>query len=102
MVREKGKNPFAIAMISREVELTGYNRLILKTDQEPAILDLMAMVKRERPEDVEIISEQSPVGEHQSNGDVERAAQTIEGQIRRMLFGLEGRYKSRIREDHGT
>ena len=25
MVLEKGKNPFAIAMISREVELTGYN-----------------------------------------------------------------------------
>ena len=57
MAHETGKNPFAIAMISREIELTGYNRLIPKTDQEPAILDLMAMVKRERPEDVEIISE---------------------------------------------
>ena len=62
MVLEKGRNPFAIAMVSREIELAGYNRLILKTDQEPAILELMAMAKRERPEDVEIIPEQSLVG----------------------------------------
>ena len=65
MVHEKGKNPFAIAMISREIELSGYNRLILKTDQELAILDMMNMAKRERSEDVEIIPEQSPVGPKQ-------------------------------------
>ena len=79
MVLEKGKNPFAIAMVSREIELAGYNRIILKADQEPAISEMMAMAKRERPEDVEIIPEQPPAGEHQSNGDVELAAQTIEG-----------------------
>ena len=58
------------------------------------------MAKSERSEEIQVIPEQSRVGEHQSNGEIERNAQTLEGQIRCMLLALESRNKSKIREDH--
>ena len=75
--------------------------MIIKSDQEPSILELIQAVKRERSEDIEeMATEQSPVGEHQSNGQVERAIQSIQGQIRTMLLSLESRYKMKLKEDH--
>ena len=100
MVPNKGCNAHAIRSVVREIDLAGYNRLIIKSDQEPAILDLLRAAKRERAEDIEIQPEESPVGEHQSNGDIERAVQAVEGQIRCMILSLESRYKSKIRQDH--
>ena len=47
MVPEKGANPYAAAVMSREIELAGYNRLVIKSDQEPAILSLIQMAKAE-------------------------------------------------------
>ena len=63
-------------------------------------MDFLRAAKRERVEDIETQPEESPVGEHQSNGDIERAVQTIEGQIRSMILALESRCKSKIRQDH--
>ena len=64
MVLEKGPNTYAVAAMGREISLSGYNRTILKSDQEPAILNLLKAVKDERSEDMEVILEQTPVGEH--------------------------------------
>ena len=41
----------------------------------------MRVVKAERPEAIELQPEESPVGESQSNGEIERAIQTIQGQV---------------------
>ena len=41
--------------------------------------------------DVELILEESPVGEHQSNGEVENDIRRIQGQVRSMKDGLETR-----------
>ena len=48
MVPQKGINGYAVRAVAREIELSGYNRMILKSDQEPAILNLLRAVKRER------------------------------------------------------
>ena len=40
--------------------------MILKSDQEPSIKELLRAVKRERAEDIEVLMEESPVGEHAS------------------------------------
>ena len=94
-------NPFASKALGREIELAGYRSLIVKSDQETSILELIQAVKRERSEDIEEMStEQSPVGEHQSNGQVERAIQNVQGQIRTMILSLESRYKMKIKMDH--
>ena len=87
-------------MVSREIDLAGYNRLILKSDQENSILDFPKAAKRERGEFVEIMPEESPVCDHQSNGAVERAVQNVEAQIKTMRLALESRYKCKIRADH--
>ena len=61
MVPEKGVNGYAVGALAREIELSGYNRMIIKSDQESALLNLIGAVKRERKEAIEIMLEQSPV-----------------------------------------
>ena len=75
VVPQKGSNEYAINAVAREIQNTGYNRLIIKSDQEPAIKELVNAVKRERAENIELESfteEESPVGESSSNWIVER------------------------------
>ena len=47
--------------------------MILTSDQELAIRELIEAVKRERSESIEVQCEESPVGGHKSNGEVEIA-----------------------------
>ena len=61
MLEEKGVNAYAIKRVGQDIGLMGYKKIILKSDNEPAIIALKSAVKTERPE--EIIMEESPVGE---------------------------------------
>ena len=63
-------------------------RVIVKTDQEPAIKTWTRDFCEAR-EDSRTIVEESPVKSSGSNGRAERAVQTIEGQIRVLLLSLE-------------
>ena len=63
-------------------------RIVIKTDQEPAICTWAKDLVEAREEGRTIV-EQSPVRSSGSNGRAERAAQTIEGQIRVLLLSLE-------------
>ena len=74
-------------------------RLTIKTDQEPAITDLVGAIVRIRP-NVETFHEQSPVGSSASNGVAERGVQTLEGQIRVLKDALENRWRLKIGEEH--
>ena len=87
VVTQKGNCAYAIKRLSEDLGSLGYNRIILKSDQEPAIKDLKIRVKAERPE--EIIMEESPAYEHRSNGEVERAIQTVQAQVRTIKGSLE-------------
>ena len=53
--------------------------MILKSDQEPALIALKESLKRERDED--IVMEESPVGESASNGIIENAVRNVQGHI---------------------
>ena len=64
-------------------------RILVKTDQEPAIKTWVNDLIAARPEG-RTIAEESPVKSSGSNGRVERAVQTLEGQIRILLLSLEG------------
>ena len=44
MVPKKGHDAHAIKIMAREVNISGYSQLILKSDQEPAIRELIAAV----------------------------------------------------------
>ena len=79
-----------VEQVVSDVEKLGHTKVILKTDQEPAIRDVQRAVKNKRSQNT--ILENSPVGESQSNGVVERNIQTIVAQIRTMKDALEKRY----------
>merc|ERR1712086_1181733 len=70
VVPVKGDAPEGVRRLGEEVEKLGYQRLVLKSDQEPAIKALLQSVKREKHQDFSV--EHSPVAEHQSNGVAER------------------------------
>ena len=94
VVPEKGRNPHAIKILRRGIENLGYKKMILRSDQEPAIMALKESVKRERDED--IVMEESPVGESASNGSIENAVRNVQGQVRSMRDALETRYQIKI------
>ena len=100
MVHKKGYDKHALSCLVRDVEQSGYNRLLLKGDQENSMKDIIEAVRRERAEDIDVMKENSAVGEHQENGSAERAVQTVQGQERSMKLALEHRYKTVVREDN--
>ena len=48
----------------------------------------------------QVMEEESPVGESKSNGEVERAIQEVQGQVRTIKDGLETKYNVSVIEDH--
>ena len=62
---------YIVSAVCRDLDSLPHGKLIFKTDQEPATLALQEQVKARR--EAETLLEKSPVAEHQSNGDVERA-----------------------------
>ena len=59
MVEKKGMDAFAVNCLVREIEASGYSRLIIKSDQENAIKDVVSAARRERAEDIQVMTEES-------------------------------------------
>ena len=71
--------------------------IILKSDQEAAIMALISEVSKLRAERGGIgrtIEEASPVGSSSSNGIVERGIRSVEEQARVLVSALEQRWQS--------
>ena len=74
------KHPYSVGPVVHDIDQLGYSKLILKNDQEQAIVDSQKQVLTELKEKgIECIPENSPVSESQSNGVIERGIQDIEG-----------------------
>ena len=85
--------------LGRVIDFMGYRRLVLKSDQEPAVKDLKMAVKTEKG--VDIMLEESPAYDSRSNREVERAIQTVQGQVRAIKDAVEARYGEKLKpEDH--
>jgi len=82
VVPQKGNHWYGIKILSGVIESLGHSKIILKSDQEPALLSLKDAVKSEAR--INLVLEESPEYESRSNGEVERAIQTIQGQFRAM------------------
>ena len=95
-VPEKGsKGKFTADKVMEFITECGHGAgdIVVKTDQEPAIAYLVKDIVLERGDEkgCRTIVEQSPVGSSGSNGVVERAVQTVEGQVRVLKLALESR-----------
>lgn len=79
-----------------------YNDLIVKSDQEPAIVSVISEVARLRAMagGGKFIVEASPVGSSASNGVAERAIQSVEAQVRVLKLAVETRWGVEIPAKH--
>ena len=78
LVEEKGLSEYAIEQVKEDIEAMGIRRMIFKTDQEPAIVALRERIIEALGTKVEVIEEESPVGDHQANGEIEDAIKEFE------------------------
>ena len=70
-----------VKRVMQSLDLLGHKRLILKSDQEPALVALLDEVKLRWGGD--IIPERSIVQDSQGNGMVESGIRIISGQIKK-------------------
>ncbi len=85
VVPSKGLDSHAVESVKKMIERLGYKKIIMKSDNEPAILAFKEAVRRET--DVEIVTEEVPVADHQAKGLVEN----VQGKFRVINYALEGR-----------
>ena len=69
--------------------------VLVKTDQEPAIQGLIQGIVEARPEGRTVI-EEAPKDSKGSNGEVERAVQEIEGQIRALFLAFQDKVGRKV------
>ena len=81
------------------MNLASNTKLILKSDQEPAIQDFVREIARMRSP-AEMLKEESPVGSSASNGVVERGVQTVQGQVRVLKDAFETRISTKVDGSH--
>ena len=84
--------------VVRNIARLGYKKVILCSDQEPASLDLVEGVIAARTEPT--IPQNSPVGESQSNGLVERAVRSVKDQVRTLRLARQKRVGCLIPVSH--
>ena len=84
--------------IAEDLDTVGLrnDRVVIKSDEEPAIQELARAVARSRESDYGTAIEASAVGESNTNASVERAIQDVEAQVRTLRSALEERIAAKI------
>ena len=89
-LEQKGLTRYGVKFFAGFIQQTGVRRFINKSDGEPAMKALKDAAAKAL-EGVESIGQESPVGDHQANADIESAVRTLEAQMRATRIGLESR-----------
>ena len=87
-----------VARVVADLNVLGYKRILVRTDGEPAILDLWAKIQEQWSG--EVVKVESMVGDHDSNGEAEQAVQKIEDEVRTFKDALDDAIKDRIPPSH--
>ena len=119
------KGPYLNSVVQRVSDIlksVGCPKIIINSDQEPAITSLQKEIRKElwkeiteimnrvkdlgtNSEEVEsspggvVMLENSPVGESQSNGSVERAIKEVQHQVRKLKLQLEENISQKLSND---
>ena len=72
--------------------------MLLKSDNEPAILELKELVSDNLP-GVEVVPKEAPVGDSRANGAAENAVKLVKGQVRCLKTAMEDLYGCRLESD---
>ena len=90
--------PYALAVALEEIKFTGRTRLVIMSDQENAIKNLVDMIRDSRTHETAVIN--TPKGSSASAGGIERANYEVEKQIRTLRSRFEENYGESIGLDH--
>ena len=92
VVDAKGAGPQnAVSQVLRDLRKMGHHdKVVIKTDQEAAIIDLFKTVGKARGVSQTIL-ETAARSDSKGNGEAERAVQSIESMVRTLMIDLEER-----------
>ena len=102
VVPQKGTGfQWVATQLDRDVRKFGYHgRLVLKSDQEPAKVDLMKNLAKRRRTSGATVLEHSKVYNSKSNGRAENAVRRVEEQVRTMKLALESAIRTELDVHH--
>ena len=88
--------------LRRDMVWLGYRRVIVRTDNEPAIVALLHGVLKALKVDVidQAMPDHPPAYDSKANGSIENAVRQVQGILRSHLSCLQGRLGCRIPGDH--
>ena len=106
VVPQKGMDPdlYAVKRLTRDILWLGHNKIILKSDNERAIISVLRnTIKALRIENIENTQEVHPaVYDSSSNASTESTCKQVAGMIRTLKSCLEDRIKMRIPTSHSV
>ena len=79
------------------VEALGHNAVMLQSDQEPVLVQLLKAVQSRRAK--RTLVRHGPRGSHQSQGKIENANRVINGVCRAMWLSLENQLQEKLPND---
>ena len=94
VVKRKGAEEYSLKRVLTNLWTLGYKRVAFRCDQEASLLELKRSVQEFWTG--EVVPEESPVGESQSNGSVESGVRSVEGHTRVLHCALERNYNIAI------
>ena len=95
---QKGSSDkWVVKKILDDLDRLGYTDMILKSDGEPAILQLLEELKGQRSHPT--LLQHPPAYDPQANGAAENAVQAFMGHLRALKIGLEARLQGKIESD---
>ena len=80
--------------LAKFIDELGYLQVELKSDGEPALVDVVKSVKQLRGADA--IPRNPPAQDRQSNGAAERAVHQVKGQLRKVKVALDKRIGKKV------
>ena len=95
VIHKKGveSDGYSVTRLIEDVQWLGYRRIMLKTDNEPAILQLLREaikgIKTELVDMDQVGEEHPPAYDSRSNGSIENAVKQVQGYLRTMKVSLE-------------
>ena len=96
-VDAKCPTPYAVKFFANFLKHLGYRRAVMMSDGEHSIVALKEQAAREAG--VENVPQESPVGDHRSNGLAENAVREVKRQVRVLRSSLEEMIGKVLRED---
>ena len=94
----KGSDPYALAVALEAIKFTGRTRLIIMSDQENAVKNLVDLIRDSRTHETVVINTWK--GSSASAGGIERANYEVENQIRTLRSRFEENYGESVGLNH--